>query len=165
MNDSIFNYIGSYLHDGIQHRELNNIPETLKIVIGNIDLNTSEKQVTIMYNIDLLNNDEMVSHYSFFSLFHIEDETFTNSFLNTLHSEQKVFDELCSNVLIAMIRFSFPFIRQMVQSMTNDIAGAILLPLIDASVLLQQGLEFKREIAQRESTTEIAKPVRKKRQK
>jgi len=146
MMDNAFNYIGSYLQDGVQHRELGNVPETLKISIGSIDLNTHERQMEITYNIELLNGDEIVSHYSFISLFRIVNEEFTDSFVKSVSSKPKAFDEFCTNMLVAMIRVSFPFIRQMIHSMTNDLAGAVLLPLIDVSVLLQQGLEFTREI-------------------
>ena len=151
MIESIFVYIGSYLQDGIQHRRPGELPEILKLSVSNLDYSTEQKHISITYNIDLLNNNELASHYSFVSIFQINDLEFENAFLTTINSETKVFDDYSSNILVAMIRFSFPFIRQMVQSMTNDIAGAVLLPLIDASALLQQGLEFQRETKEKSS--------------
>ncbi len=138
----IFEYKGHYLLDVVQHREPGVLPERLNIEIGNINLSKEDRHLSIAYNIDIVNAASTIAHYSYISLFFVNDQEFINSFLNTAGNHSKKYDGDTANILITMIRYSFPYIRESIHSMTSDLSGAVLLPLIDAKALLNTRLEF-----------------------
>ena len=139
-----FTYLGYTLTKCDWKRESNDFSDKIRVGIENINLNSKSNEFSISYKFDFLKGKDIISHITFQSWFRLHDEDLINAFNKLVSNPLEKMPDILSNSLLMMVHLSFPFIRQSLFSMTNDLRGAINIPITDSVKLLNGGVEFNR---------------------
>lgn len=142
--DSLIEYRGYMLEDGTINRSANEYPDKIVIGISNFNFNESTKQLSIKYAIRCsLEETEMIS-LGYRAWFTISSDKFIKEFNERKDSNDVNFSEESSRLIASAIQISFSYVRQSLSALTNDVAGVINLPIIDAQELMKNNIEFSR---------------------
>lgn len=139
-----FDYLGYTLTKCEWNRISNQFADKIRVGIDNINLNTESREFSISYKFEFIKNNDNVSMMNYQAWFKLIDENLFKSFSDLVSNPTDSLSEDISNCLLNMVHLSFPFIRQALFNMTNDLRGAINIPLTDSIQLLRGGVEFSR---------------------
>lgn len=157
-------FLGYFLSSCNMKRQVRILPKKISVKITNFNLNELTKQFSLLYEINLISDSEEVSTVSYEAYFYCDNDRLCAEFKKLVgENGTTVFsqDSELKKAITSMVQLSFPYIRQALSSMTNDIGGSITMPIIDSRVLITSGLEFNR-IDNPVQTKQVKKPKKKK---
>ena len=154
MNTSNIVFLGYCLSSCQMKRRVAALPKKISVNVTNFNLNEPTKQFSLAYEINLTSDSEEVSTIFYEAYFYCSSDQIRNEFKKLVGNNGAKFSDgtELKEAITSMVQISFPYIRQALTNMTNDIGGAITIPIIDSRVLIESGLEFNR----------IEKPVKSK---
>lgn len=126
------------------NRKLGELPAKVIIKITNINMSSKTSKLNIDYLVDFVHEDSHISSFEYQTWFSVEDEQFKKCFVNESKKKNHSYSDEMNQDLKYLLQLSYPYIRESVFSITNDLSGAINMPTFDASVLFQTTAEFTR---------------------
>lgn len=127
-------------------RQVGVLPKKISVNVTNFNLNEPAKQFRLSYEINLISDNNDESKFVYDAYFYCGNDQLRNEFKKMVDDGKKRFseDSLLKKAITSMIQLSFPYVRQALTNMTNDIGGSITMPIIDSRELIENGLEFNR---------------------
>ena len=139
----------AYLGCWLSKCDLNRSPDDdiikINVSILNLNLNKNTNQFTVTYQFQLISKSENKSVVQYICLFDVNNKPFFDNFIKKIEDDTTELTEENKSLILLMLRTSFPYIRQALFSLTNDLCTPINLPISDVKDLLDNGLEFTRK--------------------
>lgn len=139
-------FLGYLLSSCSMKRQAGVLPKKIIVNVANFNLNEEAKQFRLSYEIHLIGDSNEDSVVVYDAYFYCGSDQLRSEFKKIVEGGMKVFPKgsLLKEAITSMIQLSFPYIRQALTNMTNDIGGSITIPMIDSRELIENGLEFNR---------------------